>query len=65
MEIQINIYNRQSLWQLKNEMKVTINSKQIQKRIAYVYQYRQTSLYARDRDSKNRLAYNEFECKKT
>ena len=28
-------------------------------------QYRWTSLYARDRDSKNRLAYNEFAYKKT
>jgi hypothetical protein len=28
-------------------------------------QNRWTSLYARDRDSKNRLAYNEFAFKKT
>ncbi len=28
-------------------------------------EYRWTSLYARDRDSKNRLAYNEFTYKKT
>jgi len=29
------------------------------------FKYRWTSLYARDRDSKNRLAYNEFAYKKT
>ena len=29
------------------------------------YMYRRTSLYARDRDSKNRLPYNEFAYKKT
>jgi hypothetical protein len=31
----------------------------------YLSQYRWTSLYARDRDSKNRLAYNKFAYKKT
>jgi len=30
-----------------------------------VNNYSWTSLYARDRDSKNRLAYNEFTYKKT
>jgi len=29
------------------------------------FKYSFTSLYARDRDSKNRLAYNEFAYKKT
>jgi len=29
------------------------------------FKYRGTSLYARDRDSKNMLAYNEFAYKKT
>jgi len=34
-------------------------------RMKKLFIYRWTSLYARDRDSKNRLAYNKFAYKKT
>jgi len=41
------------------------NGESGQGRVLKALEYRWTSLYARDRDSKNRLAYNKFECKKT
>jgi len=32
----------------------------IMKKVSYIKEYRWTSLYARDRDSKNMLEYSEF-----
>jgi len=41
------------------------NGESGQGRVLKALEYRWTSLYARDRDSKNRLAYNGFAYKKT